>query len=75
MLRCAVRAVFRFQPLSQLVSFLGGLGVGVLGPLYFLQEEARLHRIGFKEEVFGPPGLAPPQQNILNSEGRQKYFR
>ncbi|CAM9687913.1 unnamed protein product [Ectocarpus sp. 13 AM-2016] len=37
-------------------------------------EDAKIRRIGFKETLFGPPGLAPPQHQILNSEGRHKYF-
>lgn len=40
-----------------------------------IQEEARRKRIGYKPEVFGPPGLAPPMKNIFKSEGKEKYFR
>lgn len=39
------------------------------------QEDAKLRRIGYKKPLFGPPGLAPPQKEILNSEGKHKYFR
>ncbi|CAM9134686.1 unnamed protein product [Ascophyllum nodosum] len=39
-----------------------------------LQEEEKLRRIGFKQDLFTPPGFAPPPKNIPNSEGRHKFF-
>jgi len=31
-------------------------------------------KIGEKERVFGPPGLAPPVRGVLNSEGNESFF-
>jgi hypothetical protein len=31
-------------------------------------------KIGYRKPVYGPPGLAPPLSNILNSLGNERYF-
>ncbi|KAJ1462503.1 hypothetical protein M885DRAFT_584277 [Pelagophyceae sp. CCMP2097] len=30
--------------------------------------------IGYKTEVFGPPGLATPRKGVLNSEGNEQFY-
>ncbi|KAK7238418.1 MORN repeat-containing protein [Aureococcus anophagefferens] len=30
--------------------------------------------IGYKKEQFGPPGLAPPRNGVLNSEGNEHFY-
>ena len=30
--------------------------------------------IGYKKEEHGPPGLAPPRNNVLNSEGNERFY-
>lgn len=56
----------------------GGSSAAVSSPSKRGEEVVKLRTakatIGYKADLFGPPGLAPPRTGVLNSEGNEQFY-